>query len=93
MSNKKQTAVEWLFEQLINIDRPNYTNRRILAISKNSLQEKKINELVEQAKEMEKQQIIDFANNFIDEHTYGDYDGSVQTMITVKQYYNENYEI
>ena len=55
MSNKKQTAVEWLFEQLINIDRPNYTNRRILAISKNSLQEKEFNELVKQAKEMEKQ--------------------------------------
>jgi hypothetical protein len=51
----KQTAVEWLVEQLINIDRPNYTNRRILAISKNSLQEKEFNELVKQAKEMEKQ--------------------------------------
>ena len=75
---KQLTAVEWLEEQFIKV---------------NHLTENEWIELFNQAKEMEKQQIIDFANNFIDEHTYGDYDGSVQTMITVKQYYNENYEI
>jgi hypothetical protein len=49
----KKTAVEWLVEQLINIDRPNHINNRMLAISKNSIQEKEFNELVEKAKEME----------------------------------------
>ena len=55
----KQTAVEWLVEQLINVDRPNHINNRMLAISKNSIQEKEFNELFKQAKEMEKEQIID----------------------------------
>jgi hypothetical protein len=62
----KQTAVEWLVKQLINLDRPNYTNRRILAISKNSLQEKEFNELVKQAKEMEKQRMIDLVQRLKD---------------------------
>jgi hypothetical protein len=83
MSNKKQTAVEWL-EDALSLS---------LMIRSESMRKFTVRKLIEQAKEMEKQQIIDFANNFIDEHTYGDYDGSVQTMITVKQYYNENYEI
>jgi hypothetical protein len=83
MSNKKQTAVEWLAGGL----------ELAYQIEETALRNFSIKKLIEQAKEMEKQQIIDFANNFIDEHTYGDYDGSVQTMITVKQYYNENYEI
>ena len=56
------TSIEWLIDQLTNVERPNYTNKRILAISKNSLQEKRVNELVEQAKEMHKQEIIDAWN-------------------------------
>jgi hypothetical protein len=57
------TSIEWLVDQLTNVDRPNYTNKRILAISKNSLQEKRVNELVEQAKEMHEQELIDARND------------------------------
>jgi hypothetical protein len=78
----KKTAVEWLVEQLINIDRPNYTNRKILAISKNSLQEKEFNELVKQAKEMEKQHIIE-GITFFKDRPY--------EVITAKQYYNKTF--
>jgi hypothetical protein len=47
MSNKQQTAVNWLIEQLT----PSI-----------SLQQKHIDKMVEQAKEMEKQQKIDAYN-------------------------------
>jgi hypothetical protein len=64
MSNKKQTAVEWLVEQLeVN----NY-------ISENA------HWLIDEAKEMEKQQIIDA------------YDSKVIERLA-NEYYNENYEI
>jgi hypothetical protein len=41
---------------------------------------------------MEKQQIIDFANDFIEKHTFGDYDGNVQKNKTVEEYYNETFK-
>jgi hypothetical protein len=47
---------------------------------------------INQAKEMEKQQIIDFTNNFITECTYGDYDGIVQRNKTAEEYYNETFK-
>jgi hypothetical protein len=46
----------------------------------------------EQAKEMEKKQIIEFTNDFIDEEAYGDYDGNVGRNKKVQQYYEETYE-
>lgn len=42
--------------------------------------------------EMEKQQMINFTNDFIDEHTFGDYDGVVQKNKTIEEYYNETYK-
>lgn len=45
-----------------------------------------------QAKELEKQQIIEFTNDFIDKHTFGDYDGIVQKNKSVKKYYNETFK-
>ena len=47
---------------------------------------------IEKAKQMEKQQITDFANDFIEKHTFGDYDGIVQKNKTVQQYYNEKFK-
>lgn len=41
--------------------------------------------------EIEKQQIIDFTNDFIDKHTFGDYDGIVQKNKSVEEYYNETF--
>lgn len=41
--------------------------------------------------ELEKQQIIEFTSDFIDEYTYGDYDGNVQKSKTIEEYYNEKF--
>jgi len=65
MSNKKQTAVEWLAEQMLwNEFHCPY---------------------LEQAKEMEKEQIIDFANNYGFDVCGYDYERA-------EQYYKETYE-
>ena len=66
----KQTAVEWLVEQLT----PSI-----------SLQQKYIDELKEQAKEMEKEQIIDSYNNAdsVDENNIG--------WKSAEQYYKKTY--
>jgi RecG-like helicase len=53
----KQTAVEWLIEQLTEVDY-NCINKTFLQIN-NSLAGYKMRELFEKAKEMEKQQIMD----------------------------------
>lgn len=76
MSNKKQTAVEWLLNE----------------ISLTTILDKEDVKLFKQAKELEKQQIIDFTNSFINEHTFGDYDGNVQINKTVEDYYNETFK-
>jgi hypothetical protein len=68
----EQTAVEWLVEQLA----PSV-----------SLQQKYIDELLEQAKEMEKEQIIDA-------YDAGLFDGSMDDVNDriYKQYYNETFK-
>jgi hypothetical protein len=65
---KNQTAVNWLIEQLT----PSI-----------SLQQKHIDELKEKAIEIEKQNMIKFANDFL----FHD-----DTDLTAEQYYNETYE-
>ena len=56
----KQTAVEWLVEQLTEVERKNWINNKILSIGKNTLAKVTFDEIVEQAKEMEKQQMLQF---------------------------------
>lgn len=67
----KQTAVEWLIEEL---------NQKIHIIPMDKWD--KIRDLVQKAKAMEKEQIINFTNNYLD-----DYEDT-----TVEQYYNETYK-
>ena len=71
MSNKKQTAVEWLIEEL---------QKRDMDVL--------IRDLYNQAKEMEKEQIIDTWN------TRAKIDGilTFTDNRTAEQYYKENYE-
>jgi len=74
-NNKKQTAVEWLEQQIKLRGITHYFS---------------IRELIEQAKEMEKQQIIEAFD-------FGDYcvdlpeGGWKQKYDSPEQYYNENY--
>lgn len=69
-SSKSITAVEWLVEQL-------FGNNEIFGVS---------NDLLEQAKEMEKQQIIDA-------YSEGDVNGIMDGEIRAEKYYNETFKI
>jgi hypothetical protein len=71
MSNKKQTAVEWLEEQL-RMQTPLYTKEQIIEI----------------AKEIEKQQIIDSWDNGY-EKGYGFLSSKFDNA---EQYYNETFK-
>jgi hypothetical protein len=53
----KQTAVEWLVSELTEVDR-NLINKTFLQLD-NSLSGHRLKDIFKQAKEMEKQQIID----------------------------------
>ena len=71
------TAVEWYFKQMQ---------------SKEHFAQDEFDSIYEQAKEIEKEQIIEFTNDFIDEYTYGDYNGDVQISKTIEEYYNETFK-
>jgi hypothetical protein len=71
-NNKQQTAVEWLIEQLRNNENIRWRGTNII-------------ELGEQAKEMEKEQIVKAVNKGWNYHE----DGFVSWM--GEQYYNETY--
>jgi hypothetical protein len=69
---EKQTAVEWLIEQL---NKPGFA--QVVTV-----------EEIEQAKEMYKEQMIEFANSFCDE--CGMQYGGLEKC--AEEYYNETYE-
>ncbi len=79
------TAVEWLMEE-ITYDNGFGERRNSFVDSFDLL------EFFEQAKELEKQQIIEFTSDFIEKHTFGDYDGIVQKNKSVEEYYNEKFK-
>ena len=69
MSNKKQTAVEWLFKELLNSE-PNILEW---------------NKLLEEAKAMEKEQIINAnIDGYEEAQNYGE--------TSAEQYYKNTYE-
>jgi hypothetical protein len=65
----KQTAVEWLVEQLTEVERKNWINKKILLIGKNTLAKQTFDRIIEQAKEMEKQRMIELVQSLKD-YTY-----------------------
>ena len=65
----KKTAVEWLVYVVQSNIAPNYIPK----------------EIVEQAKEMEKDQIIEAVN-------FGDARGKITTYCTADEYYNETFK-
>jgi hypothetical protein len=72
---KKQTAVEWLIQKLTNRQNGVFDGFPILTLD----------EIYKQAKEMEKQQMIDFAKQWEAKQNEGDLD-------TIEMLYNETYE-
>jgi hypothetical protein len=65
----KQTAVEWFNQQLVDRQNGNGDSRSR-------------DEIFEQAKAMEKEQMIKFANDYLDD----------DADLTAEQYYNETYK-
>jgi hypothetical protein len=79
--SKQQTAVEWLIEELVKIDRKLDGKRKSEDATVLKMNPFKI---IEQAKEMEKQQIIDACVNFGNLNGVGIED--------FEQYYNETFK-
>jgi hypothetical protein len=57
----KQTAVEWLDEQLQIMDSKSYNNLIQIEMGRDNY-----NDIIEQAKEIDKERVIDFAKKFSD---------------------------
>jgi hypothetical protein len=88
MNNKQQTAVEWFFEQLTEVDY-NCINKTFLQ-NNNSLAGYRLRELLKQAKEMEKTQI---KKAWADGNYNTDDDGnpSENYSISDEHYYEQTY--
>ena len=82
-NNKQQTAVEWFFEQLTEVDY-NCINKTFLQ-NDNSLAGYRLRGLLEQAKEMEKERIIDAHYEGQCNQTEG------YPLQIAEQYYNETF--
>jgi hypothetical protein len=68
--DEPKTSIDWLIDQLINVERPNHINKRMLPISKNSLKEKAFKALVHQAKMMYNQEMMNEFGRGYDEGSY-----------------------
>ena len=77
--SNKMTAVDWVLQYLNNV-KPN----EFCSIEK-------IKELLEQAKEMEKQQMIDFADNYVDNCVLPNENMAIPTIMDVPNYYEKIY--
>lgn len=75
----EQTAVEWFSDEISEI---------IGKIPLSQEQEKKLINTLEQAKEMEKQQIIDFANDLLAQNDKN----YIAMPDLAEQYYNETFK-
>jgi hypothetical protein len=73
----KQTAVEWLINEWMYLD----AEFDMVLIDKNTYWEK-LKEKHNQAKEIEKVQIVKFANDYLDD----------DADLTAEQYYNEQFK-
>ena len=74
MSNKKQTAVEWLLEQINNPQINEY-----------------FAEEIEQAKQMEKEQMIDFADNYVDNCVIPNENKAILITMFPEEHYTQTY--
>jgi hypothetical protein len=77
-----KTAVEWLIEQL--------TNRQNGII--NALSHLSLDQIYNIANEMFEQQIIDFADNYVDNCVITNENMAIPTIMGVSQYYLETFK-
>ena len=74
--NKKVTAVEWFFEQIMYAD----------------VDIKVWREIYQQAKEMEKEQLINFTDDYVDNCVIPNDNMAIPTLMDVPSYYNETFK-
>jgi cystathionine beta-lyase family protein involved in aluminum resistance len=82
----KQTAVEWLAEKMLYID--NEYDMKL--ITKSEYQAKR-RDIINQAKEMEKQQIIDFTDDYVDNCVIPNENMAIPTKMDVPSYFKEKF--
>jgi uncharacterized membrane protein YgaE (UPF0421/DUF939 family) len=83
---KQQTAVEWYAKQ-IEILHYDYFTEHISKDEKNQ----RLKQLKEQAKEMEKKRMIDFADNYVDNCVIPNQNMAIPTIMDVPNYYEQTY--
>jgi hypothetical protein len=81
--NKKQTAIEWLELELSKLDYNKMSNDLYLFY---------MAQIFDQAREMEKNQMIDFTDDYVDNCVIPNENMAIPTIKDVPQYYNETYE-
>ena len=87
MSNKKQTAVDWQHIELMRINFEYATNK----ITPREFQEQ-TKYILEKAKEMEKEQIVDaIVQHQIKHHDLWSEKGILQAVKQAEHYYNQTY--
>lgn len=80
-----KTAVEWLFSSLDALDEQ-------MKVAPKTLNYKSTKEsIIKQAKEMEKQQMINFADDYVDNCVVPNENMAIPTTMDVPQYYNQTY--
>lgn len=81
----KQTAIDWYIQQMGNLKDAwiMYSTEEMII---------HLNKLKEQAKQMEKEQMIEFAEDYIDYHCYADFDNQITYDKTATEYFNELYK-
>lgn len=80
-TNKKQTAVEWLIQEIITYNKNGY-----------EFHPKYEENIIQQAKEMEKQQIIDAYEQGEEDGYWHPENGYDKKFESKEQYYNETYD-
>lgn len=73
---KQQTAVEWLFSVLNDL----------------RMDQEYVNILLDKAKEKEKEQMIDFAYEYLEDHCYGSFTGEAIADITAEEFYDKKFK-
>jgi len=76
MSNKNQSSIEWLYEQL-TLTWYDYNSGK---------------DLLEKAKTMHQEELIDFADNYVDNCVIPNEGMAIPTYMDVPEYYNETFK-
>lgn len=82
MSNKKQTSIDWLVQQLAR----KYGEIQGLAFYYDHRDE------IRQAKEIHKQELIDFADDYVDNCVIPNENMAIPTHMDVPEYYKTKFE-